>query len=182
MEKVAPPSGSGACLAVHTSASHQASIIQGSEGSEGKLPYSSSFEQKARISQEASDQSQGAENLLEARGGFGGRKTWPPTARWSYGGQFILCWGRPMPCRRFSSTPDLQYFGHLMQRADSLEKTLILGKIEGRRRRGRQRMKIVGWHHRFNGYEFEQTSGDNEGQGSLECCNPWGCKELDMTE
>ena len=35
----------------------------------------------------------------------------------------------------------LQYFGHLMQRADSLEKTLILGKIEGRRRRGRQRMR-----------------------------------------
>ena len=40
----------------------------------------------------------------------------------------------------------LQYFGHLMQRADSLEKTLMLGKIEGRRRRGRQRNEIVGWH------------------------------------
>ena len=41
----------------------------------------------------------------------------------------------------------LQYSGHLMQRADSLEKTLMLGKIEGRRRRGRQRMRLVGWHH-----------------------------------
>ena len=40
----------------------------------------------------------------------------------------------------------LQYFGHLMQRADSLEKTLMLGKIEGKRRKGQQRMKMVGWH------------------------------------
>ena len=46
----------------------------------------------------------------------------------------------------------LQYFGHLMRRADSLEKTLMLGKIEGRRR-GRQRM--VGWHHRLSGHGFE---------------------------
>ena len=51
----------------------------------------------------------------------------------------------------------LQYFGHLMQRSDSLEKPLILGKIEGRRRRGRQRRRrgqIVGWHHQL-GHEFE---------------------------
>ena len=41
----------------------------------------------------------------------------------------------------------LQYFGHLMQRTDSLEKTLMLGKIEGRRRRGQQRKKMIGWHH-----------------------------------
>ena len=47
----------------------------------------------------------------------------------------------------------LQYFGHPMRRADSLEKTLMLGKIGGRRRRGRQRRK-VGWHHRFNGLGF----------------------------
>ena len=49
----------------------------------------------------------------------------------------------------------LQYFGHLMQRTDSLEKTLMLGKIEGRRRRGQQRMKWVGWHHQLNEHEFE---------------------------
>ena len=65
----------------------------------------------------------------------------------------------------------LQYFGHLMQRADSLEKNLILEKIEGRRT---TEDKIVGWHHQLNGYEFEQTPGDSEGQGSLMCCSPWG--------
>ena len=48
----------------------------------------------------------------------------------------------------------LQYFGHLMQRANSLEKTLMLGKIEGRRRRGQQD-EMVGWHHRLNGHRFE---------------------------
>ena len=48
----------------------------------------------------------------------------------------------------------LQYFGHLMQRADSLEKTMMLGNIEGRRRRGRQRMKMAGWHHQLNGHGF----------------------------
>ena len=41
---------------------------------------------------------------------------------------------------------------------------------------------MVGWHHRLNGNEFEQTPGDGEGQGSLVCCSPWGCKELDMTQ
>ena len=51
----------------------------------------------------------------------------------------------------------LQYFGHLMQRADSFEKSLMLGNIEGRRRRGRERTgdEMVGWHHRLNGHEFE---------------------------
>ena len=48
----------------------------------------------------------------------------------------------------------LQYFGHLMQRTDSFEKTLMLGKIEGKRRRGWQD-EMVGWHHRFNGHVFE---------------------------
>ena len=49
----------------------------------------------------------------------------------------------------------LQYFGHLMRRADPLEKTLILGKIEGRRRRVRAKDEMVGWHHQFDGHEFE---------------------------
>ena len=48
----------------------------------------------------------------------------------------------------------LQYFGHLMRRADSFEKTLMLGKTEGRRRRGWQEDEMVGWHHRLNGHEF----------------------------
>ena len=51
-----------------------------------------------------------------------------------------------------------QNFGHLMQRTDSLEKTLMLGKIEGRKRRGRQD-EVVGWHHRLDGDEFEQALG-----------------------
>ena len=50
----------------------------------------------------------------------------------------------------------LQYFGHLMGRANSLEKILMLGKTEGRRRRG-QEDEMVGWHHQLNGHEFEQT-------------------------
>ena len=56
----------------------------------------------------------------------------------------------------------LQYFGHLIQRADSLEKMLMLGMIEGE-----GDIEMVGWHHQFNGHEFEQTPGDSEGQGSL---------------
>ena len=73
----------------------------------------------------------------------------------------------------------LQYFGHLIQRADSLGKTLMLGKIEGRRRRGRQRMR---WHHVLNGHESDKALRDGEVQGSLACCSPWGHKESDTTE
>ena len=72
----------------------------------------------------------------------------------------------------------LQHFGHFLRKADSLEKTLMLGKVEGRRRED----KMVGWHHRLNGHEFEQASRDSERQGSLACCSPWGHKESEMTE
>ena len=61
----------------------------------------------------------------------------------------------------------LQYFGDLMRRIDSLEKTLMLGKIEGRRRG--QQDEMVGWHHQLDGHEFEQTLGVGDGQGSLVC-------------
>ena len=67
-----------------------------------------------------------------------------------------------------------------MRRADSLEKTLMLGKIEGRRRKTEDEM--VGWHHQLNGHEFEQTLGDDEGQRSLVCCGPQGHKESDVTQ
>ena len=69
----------------------------------------------------------------------------------------------------------LQYFGHLMQRTESLEKTLMLGKTEGRRRRGRQD-EMVGWHHRLIGHECDQTLGESEGQGSLVCGSPSGLR------
>ena len=58
----------------------------------------------------------------------------------------------------------LQYFGHLMQRTDSLEKTLMLGKTEGGRRRGWPEDEMVGWHHRLNGHEFERALGVVDGQ------------------
>ena len=74
----------------------------------------------------------------------------------------------------------LSYFGYLMRRADSLEKTLMLGNTEGKRRRGQQRMR---WLDGITnpGYELEQTPGDNEGQRRLVCCSPWGCRESDIT-
>ena len=112
----------------------------------------------------------------------------------------LWCWRRllrvPWTARRFNQSTlkeisseysleglmlklKCQYFGHLMQRADSLEKTLILGKIEGRRRRGWQRTR---WHHRLDRHEFEQAPRVGEGHGSLAHCSPWGPKELDITE
>ena len=68
-----------------------------------------------------------------------------------------------------------------MQKTDSLEKTLMLGKIEGGRRRGQQD-EMVGLQHWLNGHEFEEVLGAGDGQGSLACCSPWGCKESDTTE
>ena len=68
----------------------------------------------------------------------------------------------------------LQYFGHLIQRVDSLEETLI--KIEDRRRSGWTEDEMVGWHHQLNAHEFEQAPGVGEGQGSLVCCSSWGHK------
>ena len=79
----------------------------------------------------------------------------------------------------------LQYFGHLMQRADSLEKTLMLGKIEGRRRRGQQRVR---W---LDGFidsmdmslcKLWEIVKDRGACTPWLCCSPWGHKELDTTK
>ena len=76
----------------------------------------------------------------------------------------------------------LQYFGHLMQRTDSLEKNLILGKIGKLEQKGVTEDEMVGWHHQLEGHEFEQAPEVGDGQGRLVCCGPWGCKKLDATE
>ena len=72
----------------------------------------------------------------------------------------------------------LQYFGHLMKTENSLEKSLMLGKIEGRRRRGHQRMR------RLDGItdSMDVSPGVGDGQGGLACCDSWGHKESDTTE
>ena len=75
----------------------------------------------------------------------------------------------------------LQYFGHLMRTDDSLEKSLMLGKIEGRRR-GHQRMRRLDGITDAMNMNLGQTPGEGEGQGGLACCGPWGHKQLDMSE
>ena len=115
----------------------------------------------------------------------------------------LWCWGRllrvPWTARRSNQSilkeisPEyswkglmlklkLQYFGHLMLiGSDSLDKTLMLGKIEGRRRSGWQRIRwLVGTTNEWIWVWASPGVGDR--QRSLACCSPWGCKELDMTE
>ena len=75
----------------------------------------------------------------------------------------------------------LQYFGHLLRRVDSLEKTLMLGGVEGRWRRGRQRMRWLDGI--TNLMDVSLSLGElRDGQGGLACCNSWGRKQSDMTE
>ena len=57
---------------------------------------------------------------------------------------------------------------------------MMLEKIEDKRRRSVTEDKMVGWYHQLKGHEFEQTPGDGEGQGNLECCSPWGCKQTQL--
>ena len=70
-----------------------------------------------------------------------------------------------------------------MQRANSLENTLTLGKIKGRGRRGQQRMRWLDGITDSMDMNLSKDMGKTwEGQGNLACCSPWGCKELDMIE
>ena len=76
----------------------------------------------------------------------------------------------------------LQYFGHLMQRTDSFEKTLMLGKIEGRRRRGQHRIRWLDGITDSIDTSLSKLQEFVDGQGGLVCCSSWGHKELDTTE
>ena len=77
----------------------------------------------------------------------------------------------------------LQYFGHLLGRVDLLKRPWCWERLREWGEEGNRRWDgwMVGWHHQLNGHEFEQTLGNSEGQGSLVCCSPWGCKESDIT-
>ena len=70
----------------------------------------------------------------------------------------------------------LQYFGYQMGRTDSVEKTLMLGKIEGRRRRGQQRMRWLDDITVAMDMSLSRTLGVGDGQGNLASCSPWGCR------
>ena len=74
----------------------------------------------------------------------------------------------------------LQYFGYLMRRANSLEKTQNAWK-DWRQEKRVTEDEMVGWYHRCNGHELGQTLGEDEGQGVLACCSPQSCKESDTT-
>ena len=84
----------------------------------------------------------------------------------------------------------LQFFGHLIRRADSFEKTMMKRKIEKKNKKkdwrqeekGTTEDEMAGWHHRLDGHEFEQTPAVGDGQESLACCSPWDRKESDTTE
>ena len=76
----------------------------------------------------------------------------------------------------------LQHLGHLMRRADSLEKDPDGGNDRGQEEKGATEDEMVGQHHTLTGQEFEQTQGDSEGQGSLSCCSSWCGKEPDTIQ
>ena len=75
-----------------------------------------------------------------------------------------------------SHLPKIQLFNMLTNGGKNLYNIFIF------KEKGATEEEMVGCYHRLNGYEFEQTPGDGEGRGSLACCSPWGCKELDTTE
>ena len=75
----------------------------------------------------------------------------------------------------------LQYFSHLMQRVNSLEKT-DAGRDLGQEEKGTTEDEMAGWHHQLDRHGFGWTPGVDDGQGGLACCNSWGRRESDTTE
>ena len=75
----------------------------------------------------------------------------------------------------------LQYFGYLMRRVDSLEKT-DAGRDWGQEEKGTTEDEMAGWHYLLDGRESEWTPGVGDGQGGLACCDSWGRKQSDTTE
>ena len=129
--------------------------------------------------------------------------TWKKAEHWRIDAFKLWCWRRllrvPWTTRRSNQLIQkginpkysleglmlklkLQYFGCLFDM-----KSWLIGKDpdagkDWRQEKGATEDEMVGWHHRLNGLEFEQTVGDSEGQKSLMCCSSWGCKELDTNE
>ena len=90
---------------------------------------------------------------------------------------------KPVPGIKKAEATSLEsswWWGGCLLHCGMFSKTLMLGKVKGRRRRGWQRWQ-VGWHHRFNGHELGQTPEDGDGQESLACGSPWGREESDTT-
>ena len=103
----------------------------------------------------------------------------------------------PLDCKIKSVNPTRNQYWIFIGRTDAKAEALILrppdaksqligkdpdaGKDWRQEDKGTTENEMIGYHHRFNGHEFEQAPGDGEGQGSLECCNSWGCKESEMT-
>ena len=115
----------------------------------------------------------------------------------------LWCWRRllrvPWTARRFNQSIQseispgcpleglmlklkLQYFGHLMRSADSLEKDPDAGKDWGQEEKGTTEDELVGWHHWLDAHGIGWTLGVGDGQGGLVCCSSWGHKESDMIE
>ena len=129
--------------------------------------------------------------------------TMKKTEHWSIDAFELCCWRRlltvPWRARRSNQSIlkenssecsleglmlklKLQYFGYLMRRADSFEETLHAWKVWRREEKRMTEDEMVGWHHWFNGHEFEQALEVGDGQGVLSCCDSWGCKESDTNE
>ena len=89
----------------------------------------------------------------------------------------VLCSGKP-DCWNLGILFGILNLATWFKELTHWEKTLMLAKTEGRKKRGWQEYEMVGQHHQFNGHEFEQTLGDSGRQRNLACCSPWSHKEL----